>query len=62
MTESRAATTPPTPSAGPDLRTLRLTAPLVRAGLIGGLALASGVALTATSGWLIVKADERRVV
>ena len=62
MTESRAATTPPTPSAGPDLRTLRLTAPLVRAGLIGGLALASGVALTATSGWLIVKADERPII
>ncbi len=53
----------PLPALGlPDLRTLRLTRPLLAAGVIGGLALASGVALTATSGWLIVKADERPVI
>ncbi|MEI2776643.1 MAG: thiol reductant ABC exporter subunit CydC [Tetrasphaera sp.] len=46
----------------PDLRILRLTRPLVLAGVIGGLALASGVALTATSGWLIVRASERPVI
>lgn len=32
------------------------------AGLWGGLALTSGVALTATSGWLIVRASERPVI
>lgn len=46
----------------PDLRTVRPTRPLVLAGVVGGLALASGVALTATSGWLIVKASERPII
>ncbi len=32
------------------------------AGLIGGAATASGIALTATSGWLIVRASERPVI
>ena len=32
------------------------------AGVIGAAALASGVALTATSGWLIVRASERPVI
>jgi ATP-binding cassette, subfamily C, bacterial CydC len=32
------------------------------AGLLGAIALASGVALTATSGWLIVRASERPVI
>jgi ATP-binding cassette subfamily C protein CydC/ATP-binding cassette subfamily C protein CydCD len=32
------------------------------AGLWGGLALTSGVALTATSGWLVVRASERPVI
>ncbi|MBK6888259.1 MAG: thiol reductant ABC exporter subunit CydC [Tetrasphaera sp.] len=44
------------------MRTVRLTRPLVLAGVIGGLALASGVALTATSGWLIVKASEKPII
>ncbi len=39
--------------------TLRPSAGVIVAGLIGGAALASGVALTATSGWLIVRASER---
>ena len=47
---------------GPDLSTGRLTRPLLLAGIIGGLALASGVALTVTSGWLIVKASEMPVI
>ena len=34
----------------------------VRGGLLGGLATASGMALTATSGWLIVRAAERPVI
>ncbi len=54
-------TTTPT-GRTPDLRTVRLTRPLVGAGLLGGIALASGVALTATSGWLIVRASERPVI
>ena len=32
------------------------------AGLLGGAATASGIALTATSGWLIVRAAERPVI
>ena len=32
------------------------------AGLLGGVATASGIALTATSGWLIVRASERPVI
>lgn len=32
------------------------------AGLVGGAATASGIALTATSGWLIVRASERPVI
>ena len=35
---------------------------VVVAGLLGGAALTAGVALTATSGWLIVRASERPVV
>ncbi|MGO4596873.1 thiol reductant ABC exporter subunit CydC [Terrabacter sp. 2RAF25] len=34
----------------------------VRGGLLGGVATASGMALTATSGWLIVRAAERPVI
>ena len=49
-------------TTGPDLRTVRVTPALVRAGLVGGLALASGIALTATSGWLIVRASERPII
>ncbi len=32
---------------------------LLLAGLLGGVAAASGIALTATSGWLIIRADQR---
>ncbi len=53
---------PPRHGSLPDLRSLRLTPPLVGAGLVGGLALASGIALTTTSGWLIVKAADRPVI
>lgn len=35
---------------------------VVVAGLLGGAALTAGVALTATSGWLIVRASERPVI
>ncbi len=35
---------------------------IIVAGLIGGAATASGIALTATSGWLIVRASERPVI
>ena len=38
------------------------TAGTVRGGLLGGIATASGMALAATSGWLIVRAAERPVI
>ncbi len=38
---------------------LTLNLPIVVAGLIGGAATASGIALTTSSGWLIVRASER---
>ncbi|MGZ4722434.1 MAG: thiol reductant ABC exporter subunit CydC, partial [Oryzihumus sp.] len=40
----------------------RSTPPILRAGLIGAAATASGIALTATSGWLIVSASARPVI
>jgi len=40
----------------------RPTPPILRAGLIGAAATASGIALTATSGWLIVSASARPVI
>ncbi len=40
------------------IRPLRLTSGLLVAGLLGGVATASGIALTTTSGWLIVRADQ----
>lgn len=43
----------------PDRRVLGLSPKILVAGLLGGAAAASGVALTATSGWLIVRADQR---
>lgn len=44
------------------MRRLRPSPAIVIAGLLGGAATASGVALTATSGWLIVRASERPVI
>lgn len=41
---------------------LRPTPQILVAGLLGGAALSAGVALTATSGWLIVRAAERPVI
>ena len=49
-------------TGGPDVSTVLVTRALMGAGLVGGLALASGVALTATSGWLIVRASEQPVI
>ena len=40
------------------VRTVVVTPAVVRAGLLGGVASASGIALTATSGWLIVRAAQ----
>jgi thiol reductant ABC exporter CydC subunit len=48
---TRATTVPTRPSGA-----------IILAGLIGGAATASGIALTATSGWLIVRASERPVI
>jgi ATP-binding cassette, subfamily C, bacterial CydC len=47
---------------GPGIRAvlgIRATRAILGAGLLGGIATASGIALTATSGWLIVRASER---
>lgn len=47
------------------MRRTRLLQPTGRtalAGLLGGAALSAGVALTATSGWLIVRASERPII
>jgi len=54
MTPPDARTTP----TGAEL-TIRTSRAIYGAGLLGGIATTSGVALTATSGWLIVRASER---
>lgn len=41
------------------MQPLRLTPGLATAALLGGVATASGIALTTTSGWLIVRADQQ---
>lgn len=41
---------------------LRPSPRILLAGLVGGAATASGIALTATSGWLIVRASERPII
>ena len=41
---------------------LRPTRATIIGGLLGGAATASGIALTATSGWLIVRASEQPVI
>ena len=43
-------------------QSLRPSPRILLSGLIGGAATASGIALTATSGWLIVRASERPVI
>lgn len=53
----------PTPrAAGTTRRVWWPSAGTLRGGLLGGIATASGMALTATSGWLIVRASERPVI
>lgn len=54
-------TTAPAP-VGEALATRRPSPAIVVAGLLGGAATTSGIALTATSGWLIVRASERPVI
>ena len=48
--------------AGTFIRGVRGIRAVLGAGLLGGVATASGIALTATSGWLIVRASERPVI
>jgi len=45
--------------ASPRIRVTRANRSIIGAGLLGGIATTSGIALTATSGWLIVRASER---
>jgi ATP-binding cassette, subfamily C, bacterial CydC len=44
---------------GTRIRVTRPNRSIVGAGLLGGIATTAGIALTATSGWLIVRASER---
>ncbi|MGL5849173.1 MAG: thiol reductant ABC exporter subunit CydD, partial [Phycicoccus sp.] len=53
------AATVPTGSATSSVPVAHAT---LVAGLLGGAATASGIALTATSGWLVVRASERPVI
>jgi thiol reductant ABC exporter CydC subunit len=55
--DTRAGSVPVNGAAAGGPTVLRIRA-VVGAGLLGGIATASGVALTATSGWLIVRASE----
>jgi thiol reductant ABC exporter CydC subunit len=55
-------TAPPASTSSRAWSDRRPTPAIVIAGLIGGAAVASGVALTATSGWLIVRASERPIM
>lgn len=45
-----------------SLHSLRPSRRTLQSGLVGGAATASGIALTATSGWLIVRASERPII
>ena len=47
-----------TPVGGADAG-IRSTRAIIGAGMLGGIATTAGIALTATSGWLIVRASER---
>lgn len=47
------------PLAPPKHRALTISWQVIFAGLLAGVATASGIALTTTSGWLIVRASER---
>ena len=51
----------PATAAGDDLR-IGASRAIVGAGLLGGIATTSGIALTAASGWLIVRASQRPVI
>ena len=57
MTAPVAAKSPA--GASPRIRVTRANRSIIGAGLLGGIATTSGIALTATSGWLIVRASER---
>ena len=68
MSSSSAPMTPgsatPTPHTGGDHRRplVKPVRAVVWAGFIGAIAFGCGVALTATSGWLIVRASERPII
>jgi ATP-binding cassette, subfamily C, bacterial CydC len=55
------AQTPLTAAGDDDLR-IGASRAIVGAGLLGGIATTSGIALTAASGWLIVRASQRPVI
>ena len=50
---------PARPTGPTTAARLRPTRATVLGGLLGGAATSAGVALTATSGWLVVRASER---
>jgi thiol reductant ABC exporter CydC subunit len=49
-------------TAAGAVRWLRDSGAIIGAGLLGGIATTSGIALTATSGWLIVRASEQPAI
>ena len=62
MTAEASATCGGADSAISAISAIRVTRAILGAGLLGGVATTSGIALTATSGWLIVRASERPVI
>ena len=62
MTSFPARLSPRLPRPLPPRLSPRLSPRIVAAGALGATALGSGVALTATSGWLVVRASERPVI
>jgi ATP-binding cassette, subfamily C, bacterial CydC len=62
VTSTAATDTTWTSRATQSTRTTRTTRAIVGAGLLGGIATTAGIALTATSGWLIVRASQRPAI
>jgi ATP-binding cassette subfamily C protein CydC len=62
MTAEASATCGVADSAISAISAIRVTRAILGAGLLGGIATTSGIALTATSGWLIVRASQRPAI
>jgi ATP-binding cassette subfamily C protein CydC len=62
MTAEASASSGGADSAISAISAIRVTRAILGAGLLGGIATTSGIALTATSGWLIVRASQRPAI